>query len=199
MKHSSRILGALLLLMTSFFLNGCSYNNFKRMDVGVQTSWHNLESQYQRRSDLIPNLVAVVQNYADFEKSTLTGVVEARAKATQVTIDPSKLDAESMQKYQAAQGAVTSSLGRLLAVAENYPNLKANENFRDLQTQIEGTENRINTARNDFNAAVGDYNTAIQLFPGNITAKMFGFKEKAFFEMKEGADQAPDVKQLFKK
>jgi len=169
------------------------------MDVAVQQQWHQVENQYQRRMDLIPNLVAVVSNYADFEKSTLQGVVEARAKATQITIDPSKLDEASIQKYQAAQGAISSSLGRLLAVSENYPNLKANESFMGLQTQIESTENRILYARKDFNDVVGKYNESIRLFPANIWAGMFGFNQKAFFEMKEGADNAPDVKQLFKK
>jgi len=193
-------MGGVLLLLVILLMNGCSTRNrMVDMDVAVQKQWHQVENQYQRRMDLIPNLVAVVQNYADFEKSTLQGVVEARAKATQVTIDPSKLDEASIQKYQAAQGAITSSLGRLLAVAENYPNLKANENFMGLQTQIEGTENRISTERMAFNQVVGDYNAAIRRFPANIWAGIFGFNQKAFFEMKEGADNAPDVKQLFKK
>jgi LemA protein len=200
MKNSSIILGVVLLLLALFFMNGCSTrNSLVQKDEQVKAQWHQVENQYQRRSDLIPNLVAVVQNYADFEKSTLEGVVAARAKATQVTIDPSKLDEASIQKYQQAQGAISSSLGRLLAVSENYPQLKANENFMALQTQLEGTENRISTERMAFNQSVQDYNVSIRTFPANIWAGMFGFNQKAFFEMKEGADTTPDVNKLFKK
>ncbi|MFI5151390.1 MAG: LemA family protein [Bacteroidia bacterium] len=200
MKSNTIVLGSVFILLFILFINGCSTrNNLVDKDVAVTQSWHQVENQYQRRMDLIPNLVATVQNYANFEKSTLQGVVEARAKATQVTIDPSKLDATSMQKYQAAQGAVTSSLGRLLAVAENYPDLKANESFMGLQKQLEGTENRIGVARDDFNKLVGDYNANIRRFPANIWAGMFGFHAHDFFEMKEGADTAPDVNKLFKK
>jgi LemA protein len=200
MKKSSIILISAIVLLAMVMINGCNTRNrLVNMDVDVQKQWHQVENQYQRRMDLIPNLVAVVQNYADFEKSTLMGVIEARAKATQITIDPSKLDAASMQKYQAAQGAISSSLGRLLAVAESYPNLKANENFSSLQTQIEGTENRISTERKEFNDVVGKYDAATREFPANVWAGMFGFAQKGYFEMKEGADAAPDVNKLFKK
>jgi LemA protein len=158
-----------------------------------------VENQYQRRNDLIPNIVSVVKNYADFEKSTLIGVVEARAKATQVTVDPTKLDAASLQKFQQAQQGVSASLGKLLVVAEQYPQLKANESFMNLQVQLEGCENRISTARKDFNDAVQAYNVAIRVFPANIWAGVFGFQKKDFFEAQAGADKAPDVNNLFKK
>ena len=190
------VIGIIVLLLG---FNGCnSYNNMNGLEKDVAAKWSTVENAYQRRNDLIPNLVAVVKNYADFEKSTLTAVVEARAKATQVTIDPSKLDEASIKKYQEAQGAVTSTLGRLLAVAENYPDLKANTNFLDLQTQLEGTENRITTERNNFIESVRVYNTSISMFPRKIWASMFGFKEHATFQMTEGADKAPDVGKIFK-
>ena len=200
MKTSSIVIGVLLLLVAIFCINGCNTrNSFVQKEVAVTGQWKQVENQYQRRMDLIPNLVATVRNYADFEKSTLEGVVQARAKATQVTIDPSKLDDASIQKFQQAQSAVSSSLGRLLAVSENYPQLKANEGFMNLQAQLEGTENRITTERKAFNEAVQDYNTSIRIFPGNIWAGMFGFQPKAFFEAQAGADKAPDVNNLFKK
>jgi LemA protein len=200
MKTSSIVIGVILLLVAIFGINGCNTrNSFVQKDVAVTAQWKQVENQYQRRMDLIPNLVATVRNYADFEKSTLEGVVQARAKATQVTIDPSKLDEASIQKFQQAQSAVSSSLGRLLAVSENYPQLKANEGFMNLQAQLEGTENRITTERKAFNEIVQDYNTSIRVFPGNIWAGMFGFQQKAFFEAQAGADKAPDVNNLFKK
>jgi LemA protein len=200
MKTNTIVLGSVFLLLFILFVNGCNTrNSLVEKDVEVTQAWHQVENQYQRRMDLIPNLVAVVKNYADFEKSTLEGVIAARAKATQITIDPSKLDEASIQKFQQAQSAVSSSLGRLIAVAESYPNLKANENFMGLQTQLEGTENRITTARNDYNDIVGKYNKSIRLFPANIWAGMFGFHERQFFEMKDGADTAPDVNTMFKK
>ena len=192
-------LGVIGIIVLLFGFNGCSsYNNMNVLEKDVTAKWSKVENAYQRRNDLIPNLVAVVKNYADFEKSTLTAVVEARANATKVTIDPSKLDDASIKKYQEAQGAVTSTLGRLLAVAENYPDLKANQNFLDLQAQLEGTENRITTERNIFIESVQNYNTSISMFPRKIWASMFGFKEHGNFEMTEGADKAPDVGKMFK-
>jgi len=192
-------LGVIGIIVLLFGFNGCSsYNNMNGLEKDVTAKWSKVENAYQRRNDLIPNLVAVVKNYADFEKSTLTAVVEARANATKVTIDPSKLDDASIKKYQEAQGAVTSTLGRLLAVAENYPDLKANQNFLDLQAQLEGTENRITTERNIFIESVQNYNTSISMFPRKIWASMFGFKEHGNFEMTEGADKAPDVGKMFK-
>jgi LemA protein len=200
MKNVAIVLGVFLILFALVGMNGCSTrNNLVNMEEDVKLKWHNVENQYQRRNDLIPNIVAVVKNYADFEKSTLIGVVEARAKATSVTIDASKLDAASIQKFQAAQQGVSASLGKLLVVAEQYPQLKANESFMNLQTQLEGCENRITTARNDFNEVVQKYNVAIRVFPSNIWAGMFGFQKKDFFEADKGADKAPDVNNLFKK
>ena len=163
------------------------------MDENVKAKWGAVQSQYQRRTDLIPNLVATVKGAANFEKSTLTDVIEARAKATSVQVDPSKLTPESIEKFQAAQGQLSQALGRLMVVTENYPNLKSNENFLGLQAQLEGTENRINVARLDFNTAVQDYNSKIRTFPANLTAKMFGFAEKGYFQAEAGADKAPKI------
>lgn len=186
------IIGFIILLIG---FNGCgSYNTMQRMDEEVNGKWHDVEVVYQRRSDLIPNLVQTVQGYANFEKSTLQAVVEARANATKVTIDPSKLTPETMRTYQAAQGAVTSSLGRLLAVAENYPDLKANQNFMDLQKQLEGTENRIAEERRKFNDAVKELNSYVRIFPRNIWAGMFGIQKRGYFESDAGAEKAPQVK-----
>lgn len=170
-----------------------TYNSIVGLDQGAKTKWADVEGQYQRRLDLIPNLVSVVKGAANFEQTTLTQVIEARSKATQVVIDPNKLDAASLQKFQEAQGAVGSALGRLLAVAENYPQLGATASFRDLQSQIEGTENRIAVARKDFNEAVKSYNTRVVQFPGNVIAGMFGFAQKAFFSADGGAEVAPKV------
>jgi LemA protein len=200
MKRGTIILGVVLLFIAIIAMNGCgSYNSMVDKQEGVTSQWQQVENQYQRRSDLIPNIVATVRNYADFEKSTLEAVVQARANATKVTINPQNLDAESIQKFDQAQGAVSQSLGRLLAVAENYPDLKANQNFLDLQAQLEGTENRIATERGRFNEVVRDYNSYIRKFPRNIWAGMFNFDTHAYFEMQEGADTAPDVNNLFKK
>ena len=164
-----------------------------KKDEQVKAAWGSVESQYQRRADLIPNLVNTVKGAANFEKSTLTAVIEARAKATSIQVDPSKLTPESIQQFQAAQGQLGSALGRLLAVSENYPDLKANANFQGLQAQLEGTENRINVSRLDFNTAVQDYNSTIRSFPANLTAKMFGFSEKGYFTAEAGANKAPSV------
>nr|WP_294791888.1 LemA family protein [uncultured Mucilaginibacter sp.] len=189
-----KLFAAILVIVGAMSLSSCSYNSMVQLDENVKGKWGAVQTQYQRRADLIPNLVATVKGAADFEKSTLTAVIEARAKATSVQVDPTKLTPESIQKFQAAQGQLSSALGRLLAVAEAYPQLKANESFMGLQAQLEGTENRITVARKDFNDAVQEYNTKIRKFPANITAKMFGFTEKGYFQAEAGADKAPTVK-----
>jgi LemA protein len=169
------------------------YNNFVSLDEEVTSSWAQVENQYQRRADLVPNLVATVKGYAAHEQETLQGVVDARAKATQITIDPATATPEQLAAFQSAQGELSQALGRLLAVAENYPDLKANENFRDLQAQLEGTENRITIARQLFNDKAREYNTAIRRFPNNIIAGFCGFEKKPYFEAEEGAQKAPKV------
>ena len=169
------------------------YNGMVKMDEQVQNKWANVETQYQRRADLIPNLVSTVKGYAKHEQETLDKVVSARAKATQITVDPTNLTAESLKKYQEAQGELGSALGKLLAITENYPDLKANENFLQLQAQLEGTENRITVERKTFNEVAQTYNSAIRQFPGNILAGMFGFERKPYFEAESGAEKAPKV------
>ena len=170
-----------------------AYNSLVTSDENAQSAWSQVENVYQRRADLIPNLVATVKGYAAHESETLENVVAARAKATQVTIDPANLSAEEIAKYNEAQGGLGNALGRLLLIQENYPDLKANQNFRDLQAQLEGTENRIATERMKFNQAVKDYNTLIRRFPNNIFASMFGFGKKGYFEASSGAENAPKV------
>ena len=169
------------------------YNKLVSADEIAQSMWSQVENVYQRRADLIPNLVATVKGYAAHESETLESIVAARAKATQVTVDPSNLTAESVAKFNEAQGELSTALGRLLLIQENYPDLKANENFRDLQAQLEGTENRIATERMKFNQAVKDYNTNIRRFPANIIASAFGFEKKGYFEAQAGAETAPKV------
>ena len=169
------------------------YNSLVKMDENVSGQWSNVETQYQRRADLIPNLVSTVKGYAAHERETLEGVVEARSRATQLTVGAGDLTPERLAEYQRAQGAVTSALGRLLAITENYPELKANQNFLELQAQLEGTENRINVARTNFNNAAREYNQTIRRFPTNILAGLFGFDRRAYFEAAEGAAQAPKV------
>ena len=169
------------------------YNGLVSMDEGVQNKWADVETQYQRRADLIPNLVNTVKGYAAHEKETLEGVVKARSEATSVKVDPENMTAEQMAQYQKAQNGVSSALSKLLLVVEKYPDLKANQNFLELQSQLEGTENRITVARRDFNGAAKEYNTAIRKFPKNILAGMFGFEKKAYFEAQEGAEKAPEV------
>lgn len=171
-----------------------SYNSMVAQDESVGTAWSNVENQYQRRADLIPNLVNTVKGYAAHEKETFDAVVSARAKATQTTVSIDDLTPEKMEAYQRAQGEVGSALSRLLAVTENYPELKANENFQTLQAQLEGTENRISVERRKFNEVARGYNTAIRRFPKNILAGMFGFEKRPYFEAQEGAEQAPEVK-----
>ena len=182
-----------LLVITALW--GVSkYNGLVNNDEAVSGQWANVENQYQRRADLIPNLVATVKGYAAHESETLEGVIAARAKATQVTIDPDKMTPEKLQQYQAAQGELSSALGKLLMITENYPDLKANQNFIELQAQLEGTENRISTERTKFNDLSKDFNTSIRRFPTNIIASMAGFEKRAYFEAEEGSEKAPEVK-----
>ena len=162
-------------------------------EENVRQAWSQVENQYQRRSDLIPNLVNTVKGYAKHEQQTLTQVIEARSKATSTTVNFDQLDSETFAQYQAAQGQLTQALGRLMVVAERYPELKANENFRDLQSQLEGTENRISTERRRYNEAVQSYNMSIRKFPRNIFAGMFGFEQKEYFKAQEGTETAPVV------
>lgn len=171
-----------------------SYNSMVTNQETVTTAWSNVESQYQRRADLIPNLVNTVKGYATHERETLEGVMNARAKATQVTVDPTQLTPEKLQQFQQAQGQLSTALGRLMMVAENYPNLKANENFSELQAQLEGTENRINESRRLYNEAVQVYNVGIRRFPAVIFARMFGFEPQTKFEADKAAEKVPEVK-----
>ena len=170
-----------------------AYNSLVSSEESVDTAWSQVENVYQRRADLIPNLVNTVKGYAAHEKETLEGVVSARAKATQMTIDPTNLTPEAIEKFQAAQGELGSALGKLLAITENYPDLKANENFKELQAQLDGTENRIAVERKKFNETAQVYNTSIRKFPRSIVASMFGFERKPYFKAQEGAEQAPTV------
>lgn len=170
-----------------------SYNGLVSMDENVSNQWANVETQYQRRSDLIPNLVNTVKGYAKHESETLESVMQARSQATQVKIDPSNCTPQQLTAYQKAQGDVTTALGKLLAITENYPDLKANQNFLELQSQLEGTENRINVARKDFNDTAKKYNTSLRRFPRNIIASMFGFEKRNYFEAEAGAEKAPKV------
>lgn len=169
------------------------YNSLVSLEEQVQTKWANVETQYQRRADLIPNLVNTVKGYASHEKQTLEDVVNARTKATQITINPEELSAEKIAEYQKAQGEVSSALGRLLAISESYPDLKANQNFLELQAQLEGTENRISVARREFNETSKEYNTQIRRFPKNILAGLFGFSKMSYFEAEAGTEKAPAV------
>ena len=170
-----------------------SYNGLVSMDENVSNQWANVETQYQRRSDLIPNLVNTVKGYSKHESQTLEAVMAARSQATQVKIDPSNCTPQRLAAYQKAQGDVTTALGKLLAITENYPDLKANQNFLELQSQLEGTENRINVARKDFNDTAKKYNTSLRRFPRNIIASMFGFEKRNYFEAEAGAEKAPKV------
>jgi LemA protein len=194
----TRNLGLLIILglVLIFGVWGCGgYNGLVKQDESVKNSWNNVQSQYQRRADLIPNLVNTVKGEANFEQQTLIQTIEARYKnLNSVKVDPSNLTTENIAKFQQAQGEMSSALSRLMVVVENYPNLKANEGFRNLQTQLEGTENRIAVARNDFNGAINSYNTKVRSFPMNIFSGMFGFKVKEGFKADEGASKAPEVK-----
>jgi LemA protein len=190
------ILGVLLI----FGVVGCnSYNGMVGKDNSVQKLWADVQTQYQRRTDLIGTLVKTVQGAADFEKGTLTEVIQARASATQVKFEAKDLTPENMAKFQAAQDQLSGSLSRLMVSVEQYPNLKSNENFMNLQAELAGTENRIAVSRKDFNGGVGDYNLSVRSFPNNILANMFGFAAKGFFQASEKAQNAPDVNFDFKK
>ena len=187
------LIAVVAVVLGIFFWFQGNYNNMVKMDEGVQAAWSQVENVYQRRADLIPNLVATVKGYAAHEQQTLEGVISARSKATQITVDPQNLTSEELAKYQKAQGELGSALGKLLAITENYPDLKANQNFLELQAQLEGTENRITVERKKFNDVAREYNTTIRQFPKNIVAGMFGFEKKPYFEAQEGAHQAPVV------
>lgn len=186
------VIGAIVILLAGWVT--IQYNGMVANDEAVTTAWAGVESQYQRRSDLIPNLVNTVKGYAAHEKETLEGVVEARAKATQVTFNADNLTPERFAQFQKAQGELSAALGRLMRITENYPQLRANENFSELQAQLEGTENRINESRLRFNEAVQEYNLSIRRFPGNIFASLFGFEKRDKFEAADGTEQAPEVK-----
>jgi LemA protein len=185
------IIIGVVVLIAAIVVGG--YNGLVGQRENVNKTFANLQSQYQRRADLVPNLVNTVKGAANFEQQTLTDVVEARAKATGVTIDPTNATPEQLAQYQQSQGELSQALGRLLAVTENYPELKAVQGFQDLQVQLEGTENRISVARNDFNEVASGYNSRIQTFPTNITAGIFGFDKFTYFEADDGAEDAPDV------
>lgn len=188
------VIGLIVVIGLVFVFSGISaYNKMVRLDEGVTEKWAQVETDYQRRADLIPNLVKTVKSYAEYEQETLTEVVEARAKATSVTVDPTNMNAASMQQFQQAQEGLTSALSKLLVVVEKYPDLKANQNYLDLQRQLEGTENRIANARRKFNEATRDYNTYIRKFFPRMLASWYGFESKPYFEAKEGAEDAPDV------
>ncbi|MBO8466162.1 MAG: LemA family protein [Bacteroidetes bacterium] len=182
-----------VIVLALFFWVKNSYNGLVKADEQVKSAWSQVENVYQRRADLIPNLVATVKGYADHESETLESVVEARSKATRISIDPENLDPDRIAEFQEAQGELSQALGRLIMLQENYPDLKANQNFRDLQAQLEGTENRISTERMKFNETARSYNTMVRSFPKNIIASMFGFDTKGYFEASEGAETAPKV------
>ncbi len=191
-KHSGWIIaGAVILILAVWSISG--YNGLVQMDENVTNKWANVETQYQRRADLIPNLVNTVKGYAKHESTTLENVVKARSEATQMKLTADDLTAGKLKEYQKAQGNVSAAIGRLLMVAENYPELKANENFIALQSQLEGTENRINVARKDFNDSTKEYNMAIRRFPKNIIAGLFGFDKRDYFEAEGGSEKAPEV------
>ncbi|MBL7736662.1 MAG: LemA family protein [Chitinophagaceae bacterium] len=192
----SRNLVLLIIVAAVLLLGGCGcsgYNNMVNLDENVKTKWANVQSDYQRRADLIPNLVNTVKGAANFEQETLTKVIEARAKATSVNINAGDLNPETMAQFQQAQGELSGALSRLLVSVERYPELKANQNFLDLQKQLEGTENRIKVSRNDFNTAVQGYNQVVRRFPNNLFAGMFGFAQRQAFQADAGAERAPQV------
>lgn len=183
----------ILSIVLAGMLSSCGYNTMVEKQETVTSQWANVENNYQRRADLIPNLVATVKGYAQHEQETFTQVTQARANATQMKVDPNDLTEENIQKYQQAQGELSSAIGRLLLIQENYPELKANQNFLTLQDQLEGTENRISVERNKFNQVAQDYNAYIRKFPQVIYAGLFGFKKKGYFEAAAGAETAPKV------
>lgn len=193
MKRSMPLLIILGIVLLLLFMGCGQYNNLVQQDESVKKVWNNVQSQYQRRADLIPNLVNTVKGEANFERGTLNDVINARAKATSVQVSPENLTPENIERFQQAQGQLSGALSRLLVTVEQYPNLRANDAFRNLQTQLEGTENRIAVARNDFNAAVQVYNTQVRKFPSNIFAGMMGFKQREGFTADPGAQNAPRV------
>ena len=193
MKKNKGLIITIVVIVLVALWGILSYNGLVGMDENVSNQWANVETQYQRRSDLIPNLVNTVKGYAKHESQTLESVMAARSQATQVKIDPSNCTPQQLAAYQKAQGDVTTALGKLLAITENYPDLKANQNFLELQSQLEGTENRINVARKDFNDSAKEYNTSLRRFPRNIIASMFGFEKRNYFEAEAGAEKAPKV------
>ncbi len=193
-KGGSRLIIILGILGVLIFWGIGTFNGLVSTQESLNKSWANVENQYQRRADLIPNLVETVKGYAQHESSTFEAVVNARSKATQVTVDPENLTPEKLHEFQAAQGELSNAIGRLLLLREAYPDLKANQNFLELQAQLEGTENRITVARDAFNEEVRKYNTTVRRFPKNIVAGMFGFDHKPAFEAQEGAERAPEVK-----
>ena len=193
MKKNKGLIITIVVIVLVALWGISSYNGLVGMDENVSNKWANVETQYQRRSDLIPNLVNTVKGYAKHESQTLEAVMAARSQATQVKIAPSNCTPQQLAAYQKAQGDVTTALGKLLAITENYPDLKANQNFLELQSQLEGTENRINVARKDFNDSAKKYNTSLRRFPRNIIASMFGFEKRNYFEAEAGAEKAPKV------
>ena len=193
MKQNKTLWIVLAVVAVLLIAGVTSYNGLVNKDEMVNNAWANVQAQYQRRADLIPNLVNTVKGYAAHEKETLDAVIAARSKATQITIDPKNATPEQLTKFQSAQGELSQALGRLLALSENYPDLKANQNFSELQAQLEGTENRIAVSRQDFNKTVQEYNQSVRSFPTNIFAGMFGFEKKTAFEADAAASQAPSV------
>lgn len=193
MKKNKGLIITIVVIVLVALWGILSYNGLVGMDENVSNQWANVETQYQRRSDLIPNLVNTVKGYAKHESQTLEAVMAARSQATQVKIYPSNCTPQQLAAYQKAQGDVTTALGKLLAITENYPDLKANQNFLELQSQLEGTENRINVARKDFNDSAKEYNTSLRRFPRNIIALIFGFEKRNYFEAEAGAEKAPKV------
>ena len=194
-KSKGLIVAGVVFLALILLFAGCNtYNTMVDQDLAVKQQWGQVQNQYQRRADLIPNLVSTVKGYAKHEEEVLTKVVEARAKATQITVGKDVIDdPESLKRFEQAQAELSGALGRLLAITENYPDLKANQNFLALQTQLEGTENRIATERGRFNTVVGDYNSKVRRFPANIFAGIFGFHERPFFEATPGSETPPQV------
>ena len=190
MKALYVVLGIILVIV---LVGGCGYNNMNQLRGTVDQTWAEVQSSYQRRSDLVPNLVATVKGAANFETTTLTQVIEARAKATSMNVNASDLSPEKLQQFQQSQGQLSQALGRLMVVSEQYPQLRATESFRDLQSQLEGTENRIKVSRDKYNAAVKDFNVQITSFPSNIVAGMFGFKQRPWFQADQAAQNAPKV------
>lgn len=185
---------SLLSILSVVFLSSCGYNSMVEKEENVKGKWAQVQNQYQRRMDLIPNLVETVKGMANFEKSTLEAVIQARAEATKVTIDANDLSPEKVAQFQKAQEGLTGALSKFMTIVEQYPDLKSTQGFKDLMTDLEGTENRITVARMEFNNAVQDYNTYIRKFPNNMTAGMFGFSSKGYFEAESGADKAPKIK-----